>query len=210
MREKNGEKQSTWHDIEASEEIKRGDQFFSYFFACKLRQIDPFDIKNFLNFHLSHSFNNSKEDFFDFLNILFNLHRQSHFNATIEKVVSDWMVKEKDNNKKESLAGANNEFKGKTERSRNDNLTKLNQEQTALLAYCMRETKIILRDENLNNTDAGQAFSILTGYSAVTLRHNLNISQLMRISTKKNIAAVSEALKELQTFMQNNLGPEEK
>ena len=36
---KDGKFQKTWYDIGAYEEIKREDQFFDYFFACKLRHI---------------------------------------------------------------------------------------------------------------------------------------------------------------------------
>lgn len=99
--------------------------------------------------------------------------------------------------------------KGKIKRERDDKATSLNQEQTALLIYCLRKTKIILKDEYLNNKEAGQAFSILTGYSADTLRQNLNKSEMARIASIKNVEAVAKAMKELQKYVEEEVKPEE-
>lgn len=105
----------------------------------------------------------------------------------------------------ENTGGLQGKTKGKTKRERDDNVTKLNQEQTALLIYYLQSAKIILRDEYLNNKEAGQAFSILTGYSADSLRQNLNKSELQRISSKKNIDAVANALTTIQLLIDREL-----
>ncbi len=99
--------------------------------------------------------------------------------------------------------------KGKIKRERDDKATRLNQEQTALLIYCLRKTQVILKDEYLNNKEAGQAFSILTGYSADTLRQNLNKSEMARIASIKNVEAVAKVMKELQKFIEEEVKPEE-
>lgn len=91
--------------------------------------------------------------------------------------------------------------KGKIKREREDNLTRLNQEQTTLLVHFLQAGKIILRDEYLNNKEAGQAFSVLTGYSADSIRQNLSETELKRISNKKNLDSLSNALTSLQLLI---------
>jgi hypothetical protein len=207
--ERDGKQQTIWYDLEACEEVKREDQFFPYFFACKLRQIDLFDIENFLGFHLAYSFDKNYKDFFSFLNILLKKYRHSHFNTEIEGIIKEW-VDEKKGNSKTELAGVTDEkLKGKIKRTRDDNMTRLNQEQTALLVYYLRQNKIILKDEYLNNTDAGQAFAMLTGYSPDTMRQNLNKSEIARIATKKNTTFVISTVKTLVASMENNIEIEE-
>jgi hypothetical protein len=98
--------------------------------------------------------------------------------------------------------------KGKHKRELGDRLTKLNQEQTALLIYCLQKGKLILKDEDLNNKEAGQAFSILTGFSADTLRQNLGKTELKRITTKKNIDAVHAVLTSLTILIDKEIKPD--
>jgi hypothetical protein len=85
----------------------------------------------------------------------------------------------------------------------------LNQEQTALLIYCLRKTKVILIDEFLNNKEAGVAFSILTGYSADTIRQNLSKTELHKTATAKNVEMVEKALKEVLKYIEKQVKPEE-
>ena len=101
--------------------------------------------------------------------------------------------------------GLQGKTKGKSRRERDDNVTKLNLEQTALLIHFLQSGKIILRDEYLNNKEAGQAFSILTGYSADSLRQNLSQRELKRISTKKNIDVIANALTSLQLLIDKEI-----
>jgi len=105
----------------------------------------------------------------------------------------------------EGTEGLRVKTKNKARRERDDNITKLNQEQTALLIHYLQTGKIILRDEDLNNKEAGYAFSILTGYSADSLRQNLSKAELQRISTKKNIDKVANALTSIQLLMEREL-----
>jgi hypothetical protein len=108
---------------------------------------------------------------------------------------------------KAELSGAV-KTKGKHKRELGDRLTKLNQEQTALLIYALQKGRIILKDEDLNNKEAGQAFSILTGFSADTLRQNLGKTELKRIITKKNMDAVHAALTNLTILIDKEIKPD--
>ncbi|MBI4930509.1 MAG: hypothetical protein HY841_07090 [Bacteroidetes bacterium] len=111
---------------------------------------------------------------------------------------------------KEEISGTEKiKTKGKIKRERDDKATRLNQEQTALLIYCLRKTQVILKDEYLNNKETGQAFSILTGYSADTIRQNLNKSELARIATQKNITALLQTLTDIQKLIDKEIMPEE-
>lgn len=97
--------------------------------------------------------------------------------------------------------------KGKIKREAQDNKTCLSQEQTVLLIYYLQQEGVLLKDENLRDTDAGIAFEILTGYSENTLRQNLgkfksnpyhnktNLKEIDNLLTRIKIA-IGKALKE--------------
>ena len=106
------------------------------------------------------------------------------------------------------ITGISTKTKGKYKRQRDDALTKLNQEQTALLIYCLQKARIILKDEYLSNKEAGQAFAMLTGYSADTLRQSLGKADLSRIITKKNVKALHDTLTNLTILIGNDMKPE--
>ncbi len=203
---KDGKNQKTWYDLTAMEEIEREDHFFDYFFACKLRQINLLEIDAYLAFHLEHSFKDDWQEYSRFLNITLRKH-QKMLGADIVETVMEWIkLSEADNNSTELSGNEKSaKTKNKKKRSRDDNVTKLNQEQTALLIHFMQVGKIILKDEDLNNKDAGQAFSVLTGYSADSLRQNLNKTELARISTKKNYDLVANAFTHLQLLIAKEL-----
>jgi hypothetical protein len=201
--EKDGKNQKTWHDISAIEEVERKDDLFDYFFICKLRHIGLLEIDSFLAFHLDYSFDNNKKDYFRFLNITLRQYQDKILSPNIAETVKEWIA---DKEKETTLSGTPDaKIKGKVKRSRDDSVTKLNQEQTALLINFLQTSKIILKDEYLKNNEAGQAFSILTGFSADSLRQNLSEAALKRISTKKNIAAVSNSIISLQLLIEKEL-----
>ncbi len=201
---KDGKNQKTWYDLSAVEEIERRDDFFDYFFTCKLRHIGLLEIDSFLAFHLANSFDNNKKDYFRFLNITLRQYQDKILSPNIAETVKEWIkFNEADSDK--DLSGKETKTKGKIKRGRDDNATKLNQEQTALLISFLRTGKIILKDEYLYNNEAGHAFSILTGFSADSLRQNLSEAALKRISTKKNIAIVSNAIISLQLLIEKEL-----
>jgi len=113
-----------------------------------------------------------------------------------------------DEPEQEPLEGLKTKTRGKIKRDREDNMTCLNQEQTALLVYCLRRTKVILPEAYLSNKETGLAFSILSGYSADTLRQNLSKSELARLATEKNAEAVTKALKDMQKLIEDEIQPE--
>ncbi|MBA3971236.1 MAG: hypothetical protein H0X46_03690 [Bacteroidetes bacterium] len=192
---KDGKNQKTWYDLSAMEEIEREDHFFDYFFACKLRQINLLEIDKCLAFHLEHSFKDDWQDYSRFLNITLRKH-QKMLGTDIVETVMEWIKLSETDNISKELSGNEKsaKTKNKVKRSRDDSVTKLNQEQTALLIHFLQIGKIILKDEDLNKKEAGQAFSILTGYSADSLRQNLSEKELNLISNKKNLAVISNAI----------------
>jgi hypothetical protein len=95
--------------------------------------------------------------------------------------------------------------KGAIKREPGDNLTRLNQEQTALLLHYLQNSRIVLKDEYLNNTQAGEALSMLTGYSANAMRQNLNKEEIKRLATKKNLTDLKNALISLNILVDNDL-----
>lgn len=205
---KDGKMQNTWHDLSAFEEIIREDNFFDYFFACKLRHVGLLEIDSFLAYHLDHSFNNNTKEYFRFLNLMMRKHHEKILNPNIAETVKEWINESETEAKEFSGNEKETKTKGKIKRERDDKITSLNQEQTALLIYGLRNAKIILRDEYLNNKEAGQAFSILTGYSAETIRQNLNKSEQARIATKKNTGILIKSLKDLVRYIENEVQPE--
>jgi len=104
-----------------------------------------------------------------------------------------------------TFEGKGNGKKRKIKRTANDNLTCLNQAQTALLIYYLQQERVFLKDELLKKTDAGAAFEILTGYSQETLRQGLgklkdhqnkiNLKEIDNLLTRLKIA-IDKALKE--------------
>lgn len=182
-----------------------GDFLFDVFFAYKLRQTDIFKIDRLLDYFLQKYYEGNKSEFSRFLKLVLRKHGKKLMQAEQIETVNEWIeAKEKE----ESLSGTESlKTKGKRKRERDDNLTKLNQEQTALLIYCLKNAKLILKDEYLNSKETGQAFSMLIGYSADTLRQNLSRSEIIRIASPKNIEAVSKALKDIQRFIEAGLKP---
>jgi hypothetical protein len=109
-----------------------------------------------------------------------------------------------ESNEQESLEGAPN-VKGRIQRSSGDNLTKLNQEQTALLIDYLKEGRLILKDEYLNSKKAGMAFSILTGYSPDALRIKLGKKEISKIKTKENLKELDNVLTALKILIDKDI-----
>lgn len=194
--ERNGKREKTWYDIWSMEEIERKDDFFDYFFICKLRHLDLLRVDEFLAFQLGFSFENKKEEYFRFLNISLRKYQSNLLNPDIIETVKEWIKMREGDSALEVLSGNEKEekIKGRKLREPGDKLTKLSQNQTAILIQFMQKAGIILKDDQLNYAQAGKAFSILTGYSANTLR--------MQLGTKGEIAGVKhEDYKELHEIV---------
>ena len=178
---------------------------YDLFFVYQLRQTDILELDNLLSDFLE-NYDGNQTDFIRFLKLTMRKHSKKLLQTEQIETINEWLV---DKEKEIALSGTE-EQKGrsKIKRTRDDKVTLLNQEQTALLAYCLRETKIILNDEYLNNKETGHAFSILTGYSADTIRQNLKKTELVNTANIKNIEAVEKALKEIMKYIEKQIKPE--
>ena len=102
-----------------------------------------------------------------------------------EKVTSKVNTEEVINEEKQSTDSSSSSSKieisiPKVNRISGDEYTILTLQQTKLLIYYLREAKLILgsNDKILSNIMAAQAFKVLTGYSAETLRRGLTNPKL--------------------------------
>lgn len=88
-------------------------------------------------------------------------------------------------------------FKGG--RKPHDNLTCLNQEQTALLMYYLQHENVFLKSHYLDDTTMGIAFEILTGYSFNTLRQS--VGKCTKSKTPQSVKEISKLLVRLKTAL---------
>jgi hypothetical protein len=199
-----------WYDLMAPEYIEPSNElFYDVFFTYKLRSLNLLEIDPFLEYQLTKHQNN-RDKFMRFIQVALRMHAGKLLSHSHIQTVTEWFAKRH----KEAVNTSNGseaisiKTKGRYKRQQDDKLTKLNQEQTALLIYCLQKGRIILKDEYLNNKEAGQAFGILTGYSPDSLRQNLGKTDLPRIVTKRNIKAVHDALTNLTILIGNDIKPE--
>lgn len=199
-RERNGKREQIWYDIYCMEVIEPQDDFFSYFFIVKLRHISLLEIDHYLNYHLEKSFDNDRIEYLRFLNLSVRENGGQLLSPEIKDTINEWV-----NLSNSQMAGIGNGERSKTKLKRepSDNLTKYNLQQTALLVHFMQEGRIILKDEYLNKTQAGQAFSILTGYSPDALRQELKPDKLN--FSKGNLTDLSNGLTNLIRLINNKM-----
>jgi hypothetical protein len=168
---KDGKLQSTWHDSWSLEEIEKEDDFFNFFFACKLRHLNLQQINDFLSFHADYSFKNNRQEYLQFLRLTL-LEYCWLLNSNSIEVLKEW-VRINENVYREDKTEIEDKIKGRIPREPGDRLTALNLNQTALFIQLMQQANIILKGDNLTYTQAGKALHLLTGYSAHTLRQQL-------------------------------------
>lgn len=205
--EEGGEYAQAWFDLFSEYIILPQEIDYDLFFVYKLRHTDLLELDNFLNYTLGNYYNDNVADFIRFVKLVLRKHGKKLLQPEQTETINEWIAEKE---KEVALSGTiDTKTKGKIKRERDDKVTLLNQEQTALLIHCLRKTKIILIDEFLNNKEAGQAFSILTGYSADTLRQNLNKSETANIATIKNVEVVEKALKEVLKYIEKQVKPEQ-
>jgi hypothetical protein len=168
-----GELQKTWYDVWGYYKIERKDNFFDFFFTCKLRQLSLLDIEGYLNYHLENSFENDKPVFFNFLNLTIKKFQGSLLTDKIIETTNEWITSHAEIKSNQEKNHPEELIKGRKHRESGDKLTTLNQNQTVLLIEFMQKAGIILNEEYLNYTQAGKALNILTGYSPHTIRQQL-------------------------------------
>jgi hypothetical protein len=194
---KDGKREKTWYDTFDTEFIEPEDHFFDYFFACKLRQIDLLQVDDFLNYHLEKMFGSDTDKFVRFLLIVLRKHKEL-LKQDILDTVSEWTTSLP---KATPSVAEQTSIKGRMKRTADDGITFLNLEQTALLVHFMQEARIFLKDEYLNNKQAGQAMSMLTGYSADTLRLEIGSPK----KNRKNLTDLYNALIKLSHLIERQI-----
>lgn len=190
---RNGKREKTWYDLWSSEIIVNGDDFFDFFFVYKMRNMNLLQIDDYLSYHLEHSFNRDTLKFMRFLTVTMRAH-STKLSPEIIKTVEEWM---KVNGEGTELSGAQTETKKKKKtitREPGDNITSLNLVQTAYFINLLKESKIIIKEDDLLPANrAGEAFNILTGYSKDTLRLRMNLKGQSKV-TRTDRKAVREIL----------------
>ena len=199
-KEKNGRREQIWYDILGIDEVDAESSFYDYFFAVKLSHLDIFQIDDFLAYHLQKSFNNDLEQYHKFLLLALRKHKK-RFRPEQLETIDEWIETSKP---AQQLAGGEEKTKGRIKRGANDNLTVLNQRQTALFIHFLQQSRIILKDEYLNNTEAGQAFAVLTGYSADSLRQELGADKLSK-AAKKDLEKLYNILIKLEKLIDSRI-----
>lgn len=173
------------------------DPFFPFFFVCKLSHVRVVEIGSFLDYQLERNFRKDKTKFFSFLKLAIR-----EYNYLIGDValvtIQEWMdMREKEQVALKGIEENDIGFKGRFARQAGDKLTALNLVQTALLIQYMQRNAIILQDEYLTYSQAGKAFSILTGYSANTLRQQLGTKGEIEGAKYEDYKELYEALMRL-------------
>ncbi len=166
-------REQVYYDVWGMDVIESSDPFFPFFFACKLSHIDILNLDEFLNYHLENSYDNDTEKCFRALQLIFRRYEHLLKPDTIT-TANEWIsVKQKNQN----LSGTETSTKkARVKRDSGDNITSLNLAQTAYLINLLKESRVIIKDDTiLTYKTAGEAFSLLTGYSPDTLRLKTNL-----------------------------------
>jgi hypothetical protein len=185
------------------------DLYYDLFFVYKIRGLDLLELDDFLSYQLEIWYENNLKKFIRFLQLITRKHGKKLLPPEYIQTISEWIA---DTEKQPALEGKEKpqaKTETKFKRNRNDNSTRLNQEQTALLIYCLRETRIILGEQYIDEKYVGQAFSILTGFSENTLSRKIVTSTVLKLANIKNTQAVTEALKNVLKFIEDKIKPEE-
>ncbi len=202
---RDGNEVNAWYDTCADTYITEKDKLYSAFFVYKIRHIDIMDIDDFLDYHLANYYNNDFEKFYRFLTLALRKYGNDLLERNHFLTASEW-AQQKD---AEMNSAADDDkaikVKGRPQRTSEDKLTSLNQEQTVLLIRLLQESKAILQDDFLSNKLAGQAFHILTGFSADTIRQKLSTTELESIRNRKNLTEVDNFLAKLRIQIGNEL-----
>ena len=103
----------------------------------------------------------------------------------------------------QSLSGASNLKNSRIKRGANDNMTSLSQEQTVLFTHYLKLERVFLNGEHLNDTEAGKALGVLTGYSEHSLRQH--IKDFEDYQTQLNLNEIFNLLTKMQNAIKADL-----
>jgi hypothetical protein len=207
-KKREGELVNAWYDTWAEYFITLKDPLYSLFFTYKLRQIDLLDMDDFLNYQLEQNYENNFTRFSRFLSLTLRKYAKKILEPEHELTADEWIKQKQEEIKQDSSTGEKKgKLKGRPQRSSDDKLTVLNQEQTVLLIHYLQKSKMIFQGDFLKSNQAGQAFHILTGFSADTIRQKLGDTELKLINTKKNLTDLDNAFAKIRILIANDLKP---
>lgn len=185
-----------WLDIWDNVLISPQDPFFDVFFAYHLRQLDIMKTDQYLKSCIDDGIT------MRFIWLLLLKHAKL-FTPVQVQVISSW-IEENKNNQTCHQSDVQH-IKGRPKRQQGDRLTALSQEQTALLISYLQKGNVTFKGDYLTNTQAAQAFELLTGYSSEKLRKVLTREELTRISDKRNLTAMHETLTKLAILVNQDI-----
>jgi hypothetical protein len=205
--EEGDNKVTIWYDTWADYIITEKDPLYGKFFTYKIRQIGIFNLDDFLNYQLTEKYEGNFARFTRFLTLTMREYAPELLDNTYIKTANEWLQMRQAEISQESVSDEKEiRIKGRPKRTGDDKLTALNQEQTVLLIHYLQKAKVFYHGEFLTNKQAGQAFHILTGYSADTIRQKLANHELDTINSKKNLTDLANLCDTIKKLISNELG----
>ena len=184
-------------DILFKESMNEDDSDFDYFFILELRHTELSEINNFLNYH-ARQFDSPFIEFLD--NALANFD-----DLLVEKQINKakrWLEDNKGKNLK-TIAIKRPNIK---QRSKDDTLTTLTNDQTALLFHYLKRSSVILKDKTLQtDLEIAKGISIMTGYSENSLRQGLSKAKKTDEINKEDLFVTQKKLKEIIRLITSDL-----
>ena len=196
----NGKREQVWYDTIGLYEVKENEILFDFFFACKIRHLDVFEIDEFLYYHFEMSFDWDIKKYLRFLKLTLIKHKQL-IPSDLLLLVNDWVAVLSEKYIEKEIY---DQSSSTIQRNPNDDLTVLNVEQTALLLHIMMESRVILNEEHLPNNLSELAFSMLTGYNADLIQQKRSIAPYDK-KYKKNLIALREYISKLQLLLEQKI-----
>jgi hypothetical protein len=204
--ENSKEEENVYADLMIDLVIDPSTPYYEHFFALHLASTDIFKVDPMLDYTYKTYYQDKYPEFARFVQLQLRKYGEKLIPAEVIDTANEWLAsKSKELQSGSSETTIKPKPKEKLKREPGDNLTKLNQEQTALFFHLLQIKGIILRDDLLNNTETGQALSLLTGYSADALRQNFSKAELTRIASKKNLTDLSNVLTSLDILISQGL-----
>lgn len=195
--------------------IQPADHYYDTFFAHKLRQLDLLEVDKFLSYQFARCHSGNHDQFLRFLQLVIRKHGEKTLQPETVQTVQEWMQAQKsapgknaDTKDEEGRRGNQMviDLKGRPERGSGESWTKLTLVQTQYLISYLKEGRIIINDDDyLKAKAAGQAFSVLTGYSPDTLRENIKAESFTDKKRKENLSDLHRALTHVINLIENDL-----
>jgi hypothetical protein len=201
-----GNKTTIWYDTWMDYIISEKDQLYALFFTYKMRHLGLLHLDDFLHYQLTQKYDGNFSRFTRFLTLALREHAPGLLENKHIKTANEWLQMKQAEISQESVSDEKEiRIKGRPKRTGDDKLTALNQEQTVLLIHYLQKAKVFYQGEFLTNKQAGQAFHILTGYSADTIRQKLANHELDTVNSKKNLTDLANLCDSIKKLISNEL-----